>query len=298
VIDIVFLGTGGMMPTAERWLSSILMRVNGSLILLDCGEGVQIPWRQTGWGFKRLDLICISHWHADHVAGLPGILHALAQAGREEPLTVIGPVGTRDTVTTLRPLAPVLPYDLVSADIATGQHWNHGPLRINVTRGTHRVPVLAYRFDLPRRPAFLVGHATARSVPREYWSRLAESEDVDPWRAADFLGPPRKGLSIGFMTDSRPTESAMALLDGVDLLIAEGTYGDDADLPNAIQHQHMTFREVATFARDARVGRLVLTHFSPKISDPADWLGVAREVFPRSEVARTGYEITLNFEAD
>jgi ribonuclease Z len=298
VIDIVFLGTGSMMPTAERWLSSLLMRVDGSLILLDCGEGVQVPWRQTGWGFKRLDLICVSHWHADHVAGLPGILHALALAGREDPLTVIGPVGTRDTVTTLRPLAPILPYSLVSADIANGQEWRHGPLQISVRRGDHRVPVLVYRFDLPRKPAFLVDRAIAQSVPRDHWSRLAEGEDIQSWRAADFLGQPRKGISIGFMTDTRPTESARELLDGVDLLISEGTYGDEADLANAVQNKHMTFREAATFAREARVGRLVLTHFSPKINDPAEWLGAARDIFPKTDVAIGGYALTLKFSDD
>ena len=110
MIDIAFLGTGAMMPTAKRWLSSALMRIDSQLILLDCGEGTQIPWRSLGWGFKRLSLICFSHWHADHIAGLPGILHALAVADRTEPLTIIGPKGTRDIVTDLRELAPVLPY--------------------------------------------------------------------------------------------------------------------------------------------------------------------------------------------
>ena len=99
MIDIAFLGTGAMMPTAQRWLSSALMRIDSQLILLDCGEGTQIPWRSLGWGFKRLSLICFSHWHADHIAGLPGILHALAVADRTEPLTIIGPKGTRNIVT-------------------------------------------------------------------------------------------------------------------------------------------------------------------------------------------------------
>jgi ribonuclease Z len=295
MIDIAFLGTGAMMPTVNRWLSSALMRVDSQLILLDCGEGTQIPWRSLGWGFKRLNLICFSHWHADHVAGLPGILHALALAEREEPLTIIGPKGTRDIVTSLRALAPVLPFDVNAIDLADGQHWQSGNLLVDVCAGLHRVPVLIYRFRVPRRAAFLVEKAESRGVPRESWSRLADGEDVDQWGAADFTGPPRRGISVGFMTDTRPTEPARELLEGVDLLIAEGTYGDDADEGNAIQNRHMTFREAATFARDAGVERLILTHFSPKMEHPEQWLPNAQSVFPATEIARPLETITLTF---
>lgn len=297
MIDIVFLGNGGMMPTSNRWLSSALIRVDRQLVLLDCGEGVQIPWRTTGWGFRRLDLICLSHCHADHIAGLPGVLHALAQAGREEPVTIIGPKGTRDVVSGLKELTPVIPFPTVVADLANGQSWQSGQLGIDVRSGDHRVPVLAYRFTVPRMPEFLVGAARARAVPLQYWRDLAEGIDVDGWRAEEFLGPPRRGISIGFVTDTRPTEAARHLVQGVDLLIAEGTYGDDADLGNAVLHKHMTFREAAAFARDAGVGRLVMTHFSPKLDDPELWLGAARAIFPEVELAETGRTISLNFLA-
>jgi ribonuclease Z len=295
MIDIAFLGTGAMMPTADRWLSSALMRIGSQLILLDCGEGVQIPWRSTGWGFKRLDLICISHWHADHIAGLPGVLHALALADRQKPVTIIGPKGTRDIVSSLRQLAPVLPFDLVTVDLADGQHWQSGPVTIDVRLGDHQIPVLVYRFSLARRPAYLAEVAEQRSVPREHWSTLADGIDVDGWQAADFTGPPRRGLSIGFMTDTRPTVSARDLLEGVDLLIADGTYGDDADLVNAVQNKHMTFREAAAFAQTAGVERLILTHFSPKIADPGAWLGNATSEFPATELADPRTVISLNF---
>ena len=295
MIDIAFLGTGAMMPTAGRWLSSALVRVAGQLILLDCGEGVQVPWRSLGWGFKRLSLICISHWHADHIAGLPGVLHALALSERAEPLTIIGPKGTRDMVANLKPLAPVLPFDLATADLANGQHWQSGPVAIDVVAGDHRVPVVVYRLSVARRRQFQVDIAQHRHVPRDRWSRLAEGEDVDGWLADEFLGPPRRGLTVGFMTDTRPTEAACEFLSGVDLLIADGTYGDDSDAENAIRHKHMTFREAATFARDANVRRLVLTHFSPKIDDPGAWLENAQAVFPASAIADTDSVITLNF---
>ncbi len=295
MIDIAFLGTGAMMPTAKRWLSSALMRIDSQLILLDCGEGTQIPWRSLGWGFKRLSLICFSHWHADHIAGLPGILHALAVADRTEPLTIIGPKGTRNIVSNLRELAPVLPYDVVCADLADGQHWQQGNVGIDVCAGNHQVPVLVYRFSIARRPAFQVDIAEERGVPREAWSRLADGVDVDGWQAGEFQGPPRRGLSVGFMTDTRPTQAALTLLQGVDLLISEGTYGDDADEANAIQNKHLTFREAATFASEAGVQRLVLTHFSPKMETPEQYLPNAQSAFPATELADPGQPSTLNF---
>jgi ribonuclease Z len=295
MIDIAFLGTGAMMPTAQRWLSSALLRIDSQLILLDCGEGTQIPWRSLGWGFKRLSLICFSHWHADHVAGLPGILHALAVAERTEPLAIIGPKGTRDIVTSLRELAPVLPYEVVCADLANGQQWQQGNVRVDVCAGNHQVPVLVYRLSIARRPAFQVDKAQSGGVPREAWSRLADGVDVDGWKAEDYQGPPRRGLAVGFMTDTRPTQAALSLLQGVDLLISEGTYGDDADEGNAIQNKHLTFREAATFASEAGVRRLVLTHFSPKMERPRDYLSNAQSAFAATELADPGQVITLNF---
>lgn len=300
MIDLTFLGTGAMMPTSRRWLSSFLMRVDGRLILFDVGEGSQIPWQQSGWGFKRLDTICLSHWHADHVAGLPGVLHALAHAGREEPVTIIGPKGTRAMAHALRELAPELPYPLAVADLVDGQSWQIGPLTASVRLGAHRVPVLAYRFDLPRAPAFLADRAEGLEIPRDRWAELARGGEISvngsTYRGADFTGPPRRGLSVGVMTDTRPFPAAADHLAEVDLLIADGTYGDPADGEKAVAHMHMTFADAAGVARDAGARRLILTHFSPKMEDPSIWLEGARSIFPATELAVPRETITLNYE--
>ena len=295
MIDIAFLGTGAMMPTAKRWLSSALMRIDSQLILLDCGEGTQIPWRSLGWGFKRLSLICFSHWHADHIAGLPGYCTRWPWPDRTEPLTIIGPKGTRNIVSNLRELAPVLPYDVVCADLADGQHWQQGNVGIDVCAGNHQVPVLVYRFSIARRPAFQVDIAEERGVPREAWSRLADGVDVDGWQAGDFQGPPRRGLSVGFMTDTRPTQAALTLLQGVDLLISEGTYGDDADEANAIQNKHLTFREAATFASEAGVSATCPDPFQSQDGDAGALSANAQSAFPATELADPGQPSTLNF---
>lgn len=299
MIDIAFLGNGSMMPLPNRWLSSVLLRIGGELTLLDCGEGSQIPWRILGWGFKRVSTICISHTHADHVAGLPGVLHAIALGGRTDPLAILGPKGTRHVVNGLRTIAPDLPFEVQVAELAGGGAWETGRMRISVVDGDHRVRSLILRFEVPRSPEFRAELAEDAAIPRQLWSVLADGLDVE-WeggsaRAADFLGPPRRGLAIGFMTDTRPTVAAVDLLRGVDLLIAEGTYGDDADLENAIRNKHMTFREAAEVARDAGVGELILTHFSQKLAEPGDWLDNARRAFANVSVAEFRTTRTLNF---
>lgn len=299
MIDIAFLGNGSMMPLPNRWLSSILLRVDGELTLLDCGEGTQIPWRVLGWGFKRVSTICLSHNHADHVAGLPGVLHAIAIADRTQPVTILGPMGTRHVVNGLRAIAPDLPFEVRVADLAGGDEWETRRMRMSVVDGDHRIRSLIVRFDVPRKPEFMADLAEWAGVPRHLWSVLSDGLDVE-WEsgstlAADFLGPPRPGLSVGFMTDTRPTSSAIELLQGVDLLIAEGTYGDEADLENAIRNMHMTFREAAEVARAAGVRELILTHFSQKLAEPAQWLDNARSVFPNASIAETGKTLSLNF---
>ena len=163
-----------MLPLPDRWLSCLLIRVNGQLTLFDCGEGTQIAWRESGWGFKRLGTICISHTHADHVAGFPGLLHAVANAGRTEPISVYGPEGTADVVSALRVIAPVLPYDVQVTELRGGERFPlAGGLTGTCEPGDHALPVLAYRCDLLRGRAFLPERARALGVPIGLWSRVA-----------------------------------------------------------------------------------------------------------------------------
>lgn len=302
MIDLLFLGNGAMMPLPDRWLSSALIRVRDEIMLVDCGEGTQIPWRRSGWGFKRLSLICLSHCHADHVAGLPGILHAVAIAGRERPLRIVGPIGTTAVVAGLRTIVPELPYEVVVEELAAGEGREAiAGMSLRVIDGDHRIPVLLYRFDLPRSREFLPERAIRRGVPRERWGELARGMDVPVGANVvaydEVHGPKRKGISLGYATDTRPVAVAAHFFRGVDTLVCEGTYGDDADQENAVRNKHMTYREAATIARDADVGSLVLTHFSPKIARPEEWIGNANAVFEPVELTYSGWTRTLNYPA-
>jgi ribonuclease Z len=300
MIEAVLLGTGGMMPLPRRWLSSLLIRVEGQLTLFDCGEGTQIAWRESGWGFRRLGAICISHTHADHIAGLPGLLHAVANAGRTEPIEVFGPAGTEEVVRALRVIAPVLPYELQVMEFPGGDHFSlPGGLIGSCESGDHALPVLAYRVDLVRGRAFLPEQARALKIPTNLWSRLQAGEHVswDGGRAtADaVLGPPRRGLSIAYVTDTRPVPALPQFLERVDLLVCEGTYGSDEDFLKAERNRHMTFRETATLARDASANALWITHFSPALENPAEFAANATDVFSQATVGHDGLGVTLPF---
>jgi ribonuclease Z len=300
MIDFLLLGNGAMLPLPDRWLSSLLVRCEGELTLFDCGEGTQIPWRRFGWGFRRLSAICLSHCHADHVAGLPGLLHSIANAGRTEPLTIYGPEQTARVVAGLRVIAPHLPYDVVVHELTGGDHFElPGGLQASALTAAHRVPCLVYRAGLARGRRFDPDRARALAVPLELWRSLQRGEPVTwPGGSAspdDVLGPERPGISFGFATDTRPLPTMPPFFDGVDLLICEGTYGDSADLPKAIQNKHMTFAEAATLARDSRARALWLTHFSPAVEDPAAFLDEATAIFPDTTLGYSGLTGTLKF---
>jgi ribonuclease Z len=300
VIDVLMLGIGAMVPLPDRWLSSVLVRAGGSLILFDCGEGTQTIWRRFGWGFKRLAAICLTHQHADHVAGLPGLLHTVANAGRTEPLDIFGPLGIRAVVDGLRVIAPTLPYEVQVHELDDGDEFALPDGLIGrVAAGHHSVRVLAYRVERPRARAFDVERARRVGVPAQLWSDLQRGQRVSldgrVVEPDEVLGPPRPGVAFAFVTDTRPVPGHAALARGVDLLICEGTYGPSEKLATAIQNGHMTFAEAATIARDAEAGELWLTHFGTGLSEPAAFLGEATAIFPRTKVGFTGLAASLTF---
>jgi ribonuclease Z len=300
MIDICMLGTGGMMPLPGRWLSCALVRCGASLTLLDCGEGTQIPWKSLGWGFRQLGAICLTHMHADHVAGLPGVLFMVAHAGRTEPLQLYGPPGTAYVVDGLLRIAGDLPFPLHVQELQGGERLIlPGGLQGSCAPAQHGIPCLAYRLELPRRPQFQVERAQALGLPVQYWSRLQHGESVEYEGRLitpdQVLGPPRRGISLAFITDTRPTTRLSAFAHDVDLLICESMYDDPADLPLARAHAHMLAEEAARLAREAGAHALLLTHFSPKISDPSSAEKAARRIFRATRAARDGEILTLSY---
>jgi ribonuclease Z len=300
MIDICLLGTCGMMPLPGRWLSCALVRNGATLTLFDCGEGTQIPWKSLGWGFRQLGAICFSHMHADHVAGLPGVLFMVAHAGRTEPLDIYGPVGTAYVVEGLRRIAAELPFPVHIHELRGGESIPlPGELHATCTPAVHGVPCLAYRADLSRRPVFQPDKAKALGLPIQLWSRLQHGETLEyhgqTITPEQVLGDPRRGISFAFITDTRPTQALSTLAHDVDLLICESMYDDVTDLPLARANSHMTAEEAAGIAHAAGAHALVLTHFSPKINNTSQAEKMARSVFANTRAAKDGMIITLTF---
>ena len=173
MLDVCLLGTAGMMPLPHRWLTASLMRYNGSSLLIDCGEGTQIAIKEKGWTFKPIDVICFTHYHADHISGLPGLLLSMGNAERTEPLTMIGPKGLERVVGALRMIAPELPFEIryieimePEADIEINGYHIHA-FRVN-----HNITCYGYTVEIRRAGRFSVEHAKEREIPQKYWNRL------------------------------------------------------------------------------------------------------------------------------
>jgi len=300
MLDAVLVGTSGTIPLPGRWLSALLVRLGSELLLFDCGEGTQISMRQIGWGFKAISALCLSHLHADHVAGLPGLLLTIGNAGRTEPLAILGPVGTSRAVAGLRTIAPRLPFEVAVLEWTGGEAvaWNGATL--SCTPLDHAIPCLGYRLDVPRHPRFDPDAARRLGVPIERWKHLQRGEPVEidgrTVRPADVLGSARRGLRLGYVTDTRPTVAMPAFFAGADLLVCEGTYGDPADRDNAVENRHLLFSEAAGIARDAGARHLLLTHFSAKMLDPWRHVGHAQAIFPNTSVGRDHLTTTLRFD--
>ena len=301
MLDLCLLGTGGMMPLPYRWLTSLMLRYNGSSLLIDCGEGTQIAIREKGWSFRPIDIICITHFHGDHISGLPGILLAMSNSDRTEPLTMIGPKGLERVVKALRVIAPELPFEIKFIELTEPQHQIrlHGYV-IDAFKVNHRVTCYGYSISIERAGMFEVDKAKQNDVPMRFWSRLQKGETIESDGRVYFpelvLGPARKGLKVTYTTDTRPTDSIVRNAKDSDLFICEGMYGEKGDVNNAVKYKHMTFEEAGRLAKQAGVKELWLTHYSPALNRPEQYIEDVRQIFQNSYPGKDKKSLELNFE--
>lgn len=297
MLDVCLLGTGGTMPLPGRWLTSLVLRCNGRSLLIDAGEGTQIAARAAGWSFKNLDTICLTHLHADHTAGLPGLLLTMGNMERTEPVTLVGPRGTARLLEAVKVIAPELAFPVWPIELAEGEEQTIplGDWDLTAFPVRHTVPCLGYRVEVPRRGKFDPQRALAAGIPKPLWKRLQQGECVDGYTPDQVLGPPRPGIRMVYATDTRPVKPLYRAARGADLLICEGMYGEQDKLSKAKETCHMTFREAARIARESGAKELWLTHFSPSLSRPEDFLGEAAAVFPGAKLGVPGRTVTLRF---
>lgn len=301
MLDVCLLGTGGMMPLPYRWLTSLMLRFKGSSILIDCGEGTQIAIKEQGWSFKPIDVICFTHYHGDHISGLPGLLLTMGNAERTEPLTLIGPPGLEKVVNALRIIAPELPFELIFKEIQEPEEIfeMHG-YRIRAFKVNHRVLCYGYNVEIDRIGKFDVERARAAEIPTKYWSILQNGETVEceghTWTPDMVLGPARKGLKLTYCTDTRPTESIARNAKHADLFICEGMYGEPEKIANAKEHKHMMMQEAAKLAKQAEAAELWLTHYSPSMAHPREFLEEIRKIFPQTVTPKDCWNKVLEFD--
>lgn len=302
MIDVCLLGTGGMMPLPYRALTSLIVKYNGRELLIDCGEGTQTSIRQQGmFGFKQIDVICFTHFHADHISGLPGLLLTIGNAERTEPLLMVGPKRLEKVVNSLRTIAPELPFEIQFKELSENEEsfvWQD--MTIDAFRVNHNVTCYGYSMTLKRAGRFDVDRARENQVPMKYWSGLQKGnvyqEGDVTFTPSMVLGPERKGLKLTYCTDTRPVPLIEQNAKGSDLFICEGMYGEKEKEEKALEHKHMMMQEAAAIANAADVGQLWLTHYSPSMSKPAVFVDEIREIFPRTVAAKDRMSTTLKFD--
>lgn len=302
MIDVCLLGTGGMMPLPNRWLTSLLLRYNGKMILIDCGEGTQIPLKMAEWGVKPIDAVLFTHYHADHVAGLPGFLLTLGNSGREEPLTLIGPPGIKKVVEGLTVISPELPYELRLIELPDTENGEVciGDIFIKSIPVDHTIPCLSYCVELKRQGKFEVERAKELMIPVNYWKGLQKGEIITIENRVItpemVLGKPRKGIKLCYCTDTRPTDKLAEFIEGSDLFICEGMYGDEKDAVKAAQKKHMTFSEAGLLAKLGNVEELWLTHYSPSLAEPGEYIDNVKAIFANTVEGRDLLKTTINYK--
>ena len=303
MLDVCLLGSGGMMPLPYRWLTSLMTRYNGSSLLIDCGEGTQIAIKEKGWSFKPIDVICFTHFHGDHISGLPGLLLTMGNAERTEPLLIIGPKGVERVVNALRIIAPELPFPIEFKEInGPEETFELCGYRIRAFRVNHNVLCYGYTLEIDRAGKFQLDKALAQEIPKHFWNRLQKGETVEAegrvYKPDMVMGAPRKGIKVTYCTDTRPVPAIAEHAAGSDLFICEGMYGEKEKETKAKEHKHMTFYEAARLAKEADVKEMWLTHYSPSLNRPEEFMDEVKAIFPRAVAGKDRKSVELAFEEE
>jgi len=302
MLTATFLGTGAATPTIDRNVAGLAVQREGEMILFDCGEGTQRQMMRYGVGFSFTEVF-FSHFHADHMLGITGLVRTMGLQDRTAPVTLYGPRGAQRVLGAALSLGierNKFPVEIV--EVRPGDRLRRNEYDIVVFATEHRADTVGYALaEHTRLGRFNPERARELGVPEgPLWGRLHKGETVtlDGGRTvspADLVGRPRRGRTLVYSGDTRPTLAVLEAARGADLLIHEATFGGD-EAERAIETGHSTASEAARLALEAGVRRLVLTHISPRYTrDAPELLAEARAVFPESTIARDGMAVDVPF---
>ena len=303
MLDICLLGTGGMMPLLHRYLTSLMVRCDGSSILIDCGEATQLAIKKAELPTKPIDYILFTHFHADHISGLPGLLLEMKNSDRTEAITIAGPKGVERVVNCLRVIANELPFEIKFIELDDNDgFFDLKPFRIQYFKLKHKLTCIGYNIFNDRLPQFLVEKAKSNNIPLKYWNKLQHGETcIDTTNNITYtpdmvMGGYRKGLKVTYLTDTRPCENIYKFANDSDLFICEGMYGDDSKDQNAKKYLHMTMKEAAEIAVKTNPKEMWLTHYSPSEVKPKFFENELKTIFENIKICKDGEKKELNFE--
>ena len=303
MLDICLLGTGGMMPLLHRYLTSLMVRCDGSSLLIDCGEATQLAIKKAELSTKPIDYILFTHFHADHISGLPGLLLEMKNCDRVEPITIVGPKGVEKVVNCLRVIANELPFEIkfIELDDNDGE-FTLKPFRIQYFKLKHKLPCLGYNIYHDRLPEFIVENAKNLNIPIKYWNKLQHGqtckndETGEVYTPNMVMGGDRKGLKLTYLTDTRPCDNILKFANDSDLFICEGMYGEENKDTNAKKYLHMTMREACEIGLKTNPKEMWLTHYSPSEVKPKIYENELKDILPQVKICKDGEKKVLNFE--
>lgn len=305
-MEAFVLGCGGMMPLPYRHLTSVLLRRKGDLFLFDCGEGTQVSLKRLNLKWKKIDAIFISHTHADHVTGLPGILMLNSQVDRTEPLYIYGPPKVAEYIeTSRRVLDMYINYPIIVKEITAPCVVHQGDgFYVRAFPLQHTKTCVGYTLEELDRPgAFNPEKAMTLGIkPGPLFGKLQRGEEITladgkVIKPSDVMGEKRSGRKFSFVTDTLYLPSIAKEVQGSDLLICEGMFSDDC-ADQAKEKKHMTARQAGTIARDSHSKRMAMIHYSPRYTDKELplLLSQAQEVYPGAELTRDRMVFEIPFE--
>jgi len=294
-LSLFFAGTGGSVPSARRGLPAVLVRHGGDRLLIDCGEGTQRQLMRSV-GLVELDCVFITHFHADHWLGLPGMLKSFALRERERPLTVYGPTGLEEVMAAMRIVYGRLPYELSVVELGRWDVVERGGYEVSAIPVSHGDrPSYGYALTEAARPGEFDPRLAERLGvrPGPDFGRLQRGETVAGVRPEQVMGPPREGRKIVLSGDTSPCETLAVAAHQADVLVHEATFAEE-EAQRARETSHSTARRAAELARDAEVRLLALTHISSRYPG-GELLAQARAVFPSTEAPRDFDTIEVPF---